>query len=47
MMSNYDIEALRFLMSKRNLNSVKYPVLMTEAQMEQMEAIRRKINEDS
>lgn len=43
-----DIEALRFLMSKRNPNSIKYPAPVTEAQMEeQMEVIRRKVNEDS
>lgn len=42
-----DIEALRFLMSKRNPNSTKYPTPITEAQMqEQMEVIRRKLNED-
>lgn len=43
-----DIEALRFLMSKRDPNSTKYPAPITEAQMqEQMEVIRRKVNEDS
>ncbi|MGF1977960.1 MAG: DUF6887 family protein [Nostoc sp. CmiSLP01] len=40
-----DIEALRFLMSKRNPNSPKYPTPLTEADMQaQMEIIRRKIN---
>ncbi|WP_016874191.1 DUF6887 family protein [Chlorogloeopsis fritschii] len=39
-----DIEALRFLMSKRDPNSPKYPAPMTDAEMqEQMEIIRRKI----
>lgn len=42
-----DIKALRFLMSKRDTNSPKYPAPMTEAQMqEQMEVIRFKVNED-
>ncbi|MFN6435630.1 MAG: DUF6887 family protein [Nostoc sp. DedSLP01] len=40
-----DIEALRFLMSKRDPNSPKYPIPLTEADMQaQMEIIRRKIN---
>ncbi|WP_442949384.1 DUF6887 family protein [Nostoc sp.] len=40
-----DIEALRFLMSKRDPNSPKYPMPVTEADMQaQMEIIRRKIN---
>ncbi|RCJ22705.1 hypothetical protein A6S26_20785 [Nostoc sp. ATCC 43529] len=40
-----DIEALRFLMSKRDTNSPKYPTPLTEADMQaQMEIIRRKIN---
>lgn len=40
-----DIEAIRFLMSKRDPNSPKYPMPMTEADMQaQMEIIRRKIN---
>jgi hypothetical protein len=39
-----DIEALRFLMSKRDPNSKGYPAPMTDAEMqEQMEIIRRKI----
>jgi len=43
-----DIEAIRFLMSKRDPNSPKYPTPITEAQMqEQMEVIRRKINRNS
>ncbi len=43
-----DIEALRFLMSKRDPNSTKYPAPITEAQMqEQRSPIRRKVNEDS
>ena len=43
-----DIEALRFLMSKRDPNSPKYPAPITEAQMqEQMEVIRRKVNQGS
>lgn len=37
-----DIEALRFLMSKRNPNSKGYPAPMTDAEMEaQMEILRR------
>jgi hypothetical protein len=37
-----DIEALRFLMSKRNPNSKGYPTPMTDAEMEaQMEILRR------
>ncbi|BAZ51768.1 hypothetical protein NIES4103_44260 [Nostoc sp. NIES-4103] len=40
-----DIEALRFLMSKRDPNSPKYPTPLTEAEMQaQMEIIRRKLN---
>ncbi|MBN3946709.1 MAG: hypothetical protein HWQ38_09510 [Nostoc sp. NMS7] len=40
-----DIEALRFLMSKRDPNYPKYPMPLTEADMQaQMEIIRRKIN---
>ncbi|MEH2315688.1 DUF6887 family protein [Nostoc sp.] len=40
-----DIEALRFLMSKRDPNSKGYPMPVTEADMQaQMEIIRRKIN---
>ncbi|NDJ21535.1 hypothetical protein GS682_07765 [Nostoc sp. B(2019)] len=40
-----DIEALRFLMSKRDPNAPKYPMPITEADMQaQMEIIRRKIN---
>jgi hypothetical protein len=40
-----DMEALRFLMSKRDPNSKGYPMPMTEADMQaQMEIIRRKIN---
>ncbi|MBH8564636.1 hypothetical protein I8748_21020 [Nostoc sp. CENA67] len=40
-----DIEALRFLMSKRDPNSPKYPTPLTEADMQaQMEIIRRKLN---
>lgn len=40
-----DIEALRLLMSKRDPNSPKYPMPVTEADMQaQMEIIRRKIN---
>ena len=42
-----DIQAVRFLMSKRNPNSTKYPTPITEAQMqEQRSPIRRKVNED-
>jgi hypothetical protein len=40
-----DIEALRFLMRKRDPNSKGYPMPVTEADMQaQMEIIRRKIN---
>ncbi|MDZ8107056.1 MAG: hypothetical protein RM338_15765 [Nostoc sp. DedQUE12a] len=40
-----DIEAVRFLMSKRDPKSPKYPTPLTEAEMQaQMEIIRRKIN---
>ena len=40
-----DIEALRFLMSKRDPNSKGYPTPLTEAEMQaQMEIIRRKLN---
>jgi hypothetical protein len=40
-----DIEALGFLMSKRDPNSKGYPMPVTEADMQaQMEIIRRKIN---
>lgn len=39
-----EIEALRFLMSKRDPNYPKYPMPLTEADMQaQMEIIRRNI----
>lgn len=42
-----DIEALSFLMSKRDPNSKGYPMPVTEADMQaQMEIIRRKINKE-
>ncbi|MEH2415483.1 DUF6887 family protein [Nostoc sp.] len=42
-----DIEALRFLMSKRDPNSKGYSMPLTEADMQaQIEIIRRNINKE-